>query len=70
MKVLYVTWEAYGGSDVREEFNRRGYEVDECKVSRKENSYANQQREQELIERISNNKYDFVYSWNICPWWP
>ena len=67
MKVLYVTWEAYGGSDVREEFNRRGYEVDECKVSRKENSYANQQREQELIERISNNKYDFVYSWNYMP---
>ena len=63
MKVLYITWEAYGGSDVREEFDRRKYEVDEYKVSRKEDSYANQQLEQILIGKVSQKDYDFVFSW-------
>ena len=67
MKVLYITWEAYGGSDVREEFDRRKYEVDEYKVSRKEDSYANQQLEQILIGKVSQKDYDFVFSWNYLP---
>lgn len=67
MKVLYITWEAFGGSDVRAEFDRRGYEVDEYKVNRKENTYSNQRLEQVLIGKISEKDYDFVFSWNFQP---
>lgn len=67
MKVLYITWEAFGGNDVRKELDRRSYEVDEHRISRKENAYSNQRMEQELIGIISQKDYDFVFSWNFFP---
>lgn len=67
MKILYITWEAFGGDDVREELHRRGCVVDEHRIDRKENAYSNQRVEQELIGIISGKKYDFVFSWNFFP---
>ena len=67
MKILYITWESFGGNDVRKELDRRGYEVDEHRISRKENSYSNQRVEQELIGIVSGKDYDFVFSWNFFP---
>ncbi|MCI9341578.1 MAG: glycosyltransferase [Lachnospiraceae bacterium] len=67
MKVLYITWEAFGGNDVRKELDRRGYEVDEHRISRKENAYSNQRVEQELIGIVSGKDYGFVFSWNFFP---
>lgn len=67
MKVLYIIWEAFGTEDVRAEFNRRGYEIDEYKISRKENSFSNPRLEQEMIAKISGEDYDFVFSWNYFP---
>ena len=67
MKILYITWEAFGGDDVREELHRRGCDVDEHRISRKENAYSNQRIEQELIGIISGKDYDFVFSWNFFP---
>lgn len=67
MKVLYITWESFAGDDVREELLRRGYQVDEYSVNRKENTDSNQRLEQELIGRVTEGKYDFVFSWNYFP---
>lgn len=67
MKVLYIIWEAFGTEDVRAEFNRRGYDIDEYKISRKENSFSNPRLEQEMIAKISGEDYDFVFSWNYFP---
>ncbi len=58
MKVLYITWESFAGDDVREELLRRGYQVDEYSVNRKENTDSNQRLEQELIGRVTEGKYD------------
>lgn len=67
MKVLHLTWPAFGRSDVQAEFDRRGYEVVEFDVDRKENTYFNPRLEQKIIEEISGNGYDFVFSWNYFP---
>lgn len=67
MKVLYVTWEAFGRDDVWMEFARRKFETDECNISRKENTISNQRLEQMLIEKLSEKEYDFVFSWNFLP---
>lgn len=67
MKVLYLTWPAFGKKDVRMEFDRRGYEVVEFDVDRKENTYFNPRLEQKLIKEISGQEYDFVFSWNYFP---
>ena len=67
MKVLYVIWEAFATEDVKQELIRRDYEVDYHKVSRKENTDANQRIEQELIKIMSEKEYDFVFTWNYLP---
>lgn len=67
MKVLYIIWEAFATEDVQQEMVRRGYEVDHHRVSRKENTDSNQRIEQELIKKMSEKEYDFVFSWNFLP---
>ena len=67
MKVLYITWEAFATEDIQEEFDRRGYEVEQHRISRKENTDSNHIIEQKLIKMMSENNYDFVFSWIYLP---
>lgn len=64
MKVLYIVWKCFGKEDIREEFHVRGYQVDEYFLNPEKNIVSNHQQEQELIRQISENGYDFIFSWN------
>ena len=67
MKVLHITWNAFGRDDIQAEFDRREYEVDQYNLESKEDHFSNQKREQEMIEMMSKKKYDFVFSLNYFP---
>ena len=67
MRVLYIMWESFGSQDIQEEFARRGYEVDQYWMGRKEDGFSNQRLEQDLIQKLSETKYDFVFTWNYFP---
>ena len=61
MKVLHITWNAFGRDDIQAEFDRREYEVDQYNLERKEDHFSNQKREQEMIEMMSKKKYDLYF---------
>lgn len=67
MKVLYVMWESFGAEDILLEFNRREYEVDRYWLNRKADMFINQRLEQEMVQKLSEKKYDFVFSSNYFP---
>lgn len=67
MKVLHIFWRAFGKEDVQEEFQRRGYEEDIYYLDRDEDVYENQRLQQEIIGKLTENKYDFVFSFNYFP---
>ena len=48
MKVLHITWNAFGRDDIQAEFDRRKYEVEQYNLERKEDHFSNQRREQGL----------------------
>lgn len=67
MRVLYVMWDSFATNDILEEFDKKGYQVDGYWLDRKKDTYDNPIIEQELIKRLAQTKYDFVYSYNYFP---
>ena len=67
MRVLYVMWDSFVANDIQEEFDKKGYQVDNYWLDRTKDTYGNSIVEQELIKRLSQIKYDFVYSYNYFP---
>lgn len=67
MKVLYVMWDSFATNDIVEELLNKGYEVDSYWLNRKLDTYDNRIIEQELIQKLSQSEYSFVYSYNFFP---
>lgn len=67
MRVLYVMWHSFGTNDILDELLSRGYEVDSYWLNRKLDTYDNRVIEQELIQKLSQSEYAFVYSYNYFP---
>lgn len=67
MKVLYVMWDSFATNDIGVEFLNKGYEIDSYWLNRKLDTYDNRIVEQELIQKLSQSEYAFVYSYNFFP---
>ena len=67
MRVLFILWESFGNNDVIEELDKRGYEVVLYKFNRKMEDYRDPRDREKLIEALSEQEYDFVFSFDYFP---
>ena len=67
MRVLFILWESFGNNDVIEELDKRGYEVVLYKFNRKMEDYRDPRDREKLIEALSEQEYDFAFSFDYFP---
>lgn len=68
MKILFMEWKSLGQKDIVEEFERRGWEVAYYPFPREsDNTRLNRELCEKLIRSITEDKFDFVFSFNYFP---
>lgn len=67
MRVLWMDWDSFGREGIRNEFERRGYEVERFVVNRVENMRLNQEYAEKMIRFMAGKSFDFVFSYNYFP---
>lgn len=66
MRVLFIWWDAFGNNDVAYELNRRGYEVIKYPFRLRMSERDSRERER-LIETLSEQDFEFVFSFDYFP---
>lgn len=64
MRVLFIWWDSFGNLDVARELTRRGYEVVKYIYSLKMDVYDDPREKERLLQVLTENKYDFVFSFD------